>query len=133
MTRLARHKPGTVFEPSTAILLADYFIGLSSGNATISVDGFPSSPDQISLLPTNTEIWHTTSIEQARHDRLEERGKKTNRKWVNGGPSERDTMLAPTLDAAKLSGIKILELKNDHGVEAFYEICSSLVTAPVQK
>jgi hypothetical protein len=130
MTRLARHKAGTVFEPSTAILLADYFTTLSSGNATISVDGFPSSPDQITLLPSNAEIWHTISVEQTRHNRLEERGNKTNRKWMNGGPSERDTLLEPTLDAAKQHGIKIIELKNDQGVDAFFESCSRLVTGP---
>jgi hypothetical protein len=49
---------------------------------------------------------------------------------VNGGPSERDNMLEPTLDAAKQHGVKIIELKNDQGVEAFFESCSRLVTVP---
>ena len=123
MACLARHKPGTVFSFQTATLLSEYLISLTNCKKSVSVDGFPSSPEHVQLLPNNAVILHLFTSEQTRHSRLENRSLTTGRKWVNGGASERDTELKNVLDAASTAGVKVIDIDNSESADKLLQSC----------
>jgi adenylate kinase family enzyme len=123
MACLARHQPGTVFSFQTATLLSDYLKTLATIKKSVSVDGFPSSPEHIQLLPNNAVILHLSTSEQTRHSRLENRSLTTGRKWVNGGASERDTELKNVLVAASIARVKVIDIDNSEGADELRQRC----------
>lgn len=128
MACLARHKRGTVFSDMTANLLAAFLKEQLLERKSVSVDGFPSSPDHLKLLPQNSRIIHITSGEQTRESRLEERGNTSVRKWVKGGLSERDMLLIATLDQAKNLGFSVEVIENNGDLNALRMACEKLLT-----
>ena len=125
MACLARHKPGTVFSFQTATLLSEYLKSLAIAKKSVSVDGFPSSPEHIQLLQPNAVILHLFTSEQTRHSRLDNRSLTTGRKWVNGGASERDNELECVIKTASTERIKVINIDNSDGVDDLLSNCLS--------
>lgn len=123
MLALSKHKAGTVFGSDTAQLLATFLTGTVKQQSCISVDGFPSSPGHLHMLPNHSEIWLFEMDEAIRFARLTARSETTKRKWTHGAPSERDAQLATTLQQAKDNGMLVKTINNDGELEALHEKC----------
>lgn len=126
----SRHKPGTALSEQSSVLLVDYLRKLSA-TSTVSVDGFPSHPSHISLLPSNAQVWHVeVSDNLARESRLAKRGELTKRQWVDGLKSERDILLGDTLTEAGKCNVKIVNILNDGEASDVVDRCRSLLEIP---
>lgn len=106
---LSKHQPGCPLPDVAANHLVNY-LKSSSG---ISVDGFPSCARHVRLIPKDAVIVVLRTTPQTAKTRLEIRAEKTNRKWVDGGVSERDKQLDETVCALKFAGINVIEIENN--------------------
>jgi adenylate kinase family enzyme len=99
MLSLAHSKPGHHIAAHTASLL------LAQGDAwrrdaPVVIDGFPSLPAHVGILPERSGIVHVQCAEDLREPRLLLRGEKTQRKWTPNLQSERDLALGALIASA---------------------------------
>ena len=113
ITTLKRTKPGGTLPPAAAREVVS-FVEKSRVNVIgISVDGFPSHPDHLNLLPIDSIVLHVQCNSADRDKRLTKRAETSPRKWTPGIVTDRDALVDSTVQAAKSFGLKVLALNND--------------------
>lgn len=113
ITTLKRTKPGCTLPPAAAREVAA-FVEKTRGSANgISVDGFPSHPDHLNLLPKESTILHIQCNSADRDKRLEKRAETSPRKWTPGIVTDRDSLVDSTVKAARLLGLNVISVHND--------------------
>lgn len=90
---MKKEKPGQALNPQTSSLLLKFVSGL--GNCVI--DGFPTTIDQLHLLPKNSVFIYVGISKSVRLERLEYRAATSKRQWIPGLRSEREEALVPLL------------------------------------
>jgi adenylate kinase family enzyme len=125
MCLLAAHEPGEVISHKLALeLLAN--LALLSKTKIISVDGFPSHPDHIAMLPQNAHVVHLHLDDEERIGRLIARGETSPRKWVPGKTSSRDAALPDVVAAA---GEMLMPINAQATVESLAQSLAGIVAS----
>jgi hypothetical protein len=113
ITTLNRSKPGGTFPPAAAREVAAFVEKTRASASGISVDGFPSHPHNLNLLPTDSIVLHVQCNSADRDKRLTKRAETSPRKWTPGIVTNRDALVDSTVQAAQSLGLKVLGVNND--------------------
>lgn len=113
ITTLKRTKPGGTLPPAAAREVAAFVEKNRASACGISVDGFPSHPDHLNLLPTDSIVLHVQCNSSDRDKRLTKRAETSPRKWTPGIVTDRDALVDSTVQAAQSLGLKVLGVNND--------------------
>jgi hypothetical protein len=112
ISAMGRERPGALLSLPTSQRLVAH---ACAAPATV-LDGFPASPAQIELLPSDTVFCVVWTPPVLRGARLEDRAATTKRQWTPGRASEREAAL-PSLIAQVRKTHRCLFLKNTAGIE----------------
>lgn len=113
LIRLAQHTPG---ERMSQDLVDSVLVEIAKHRevAPLLVDGFPSEPDHVALLPAGSILTLIQCDEALRQERLLKRSEETRRKWTPATErSLRDKYVDDVVDRAIGSGISTLFLLNN--------------------
>lgn len=97
MVAMRRSQPGTPMRPDVAAKLLEY----AGRFPNCILDGFPSAPEHLDMLPASTIIGVVTAPASIREERLFARAIRTSRAWVPGRPSEREMALGKVILLAR--------------------------------
>jgi hypothetical protein len=126
MLALARSTPGEHIATSTASLLLEE-VQAWRELAPVVVDGFPSLPEHVALLPTGSRVIHIYCEASRREQRLMARSEQTARRWTAGSASARDKALSSTIAAARTAGC-LSQHCNDASVDVLATYAADLAT-----
>jgi cytidylate kinase len=98
---LGRERPGRPVSSETATLL----IQLASVRDNVVIDGFPSAPDHLDLLPPGSIVVYVSAPAAMRRARLKTRAAETLRQWENRTElSGRDASLSQVVCRLRKAG-----------------------------
>ncbi len=97
--------------------LATKLVGFLSSQPACVVDGFPSKPEHLRLLPINSVVVYVWCGQAEREHRLETRAMSSMRQWKPSGASFRDEALSNLAVAARRANLLMFH-RNDGGVES---------------
>lgn len=112
ISELRQHKSGGILSEKATLMLLEHIKTILM-TKPVSLDGFPSSPEHIALLPATTHFVVVECDENTRTDRLIERGNKTVRKWIEGQSSQRDLLLDNVQQEIKNQELNFHQINNN--------------------
>ena len=117
MFAMRKMRSGEPLPEATAKLLIKY----AEGFKHCVIDGFPVTPEQLSLLPDNFHICVISAPKDIRLSRLQGRAAKSLRQWTPGLISEREKQLAALIWTARRSKSTTFIPNNQDGADSIVE------------